>query len=107
MPNARPDHRYRLTPQAVSDLEAIWTYSAETWSVGQADTYADDLTQIFDMIATLPGMAREYSEFSTPVRIHTHKSHVIVYAVKSDHVAIIRVLGGRQDWQTILQNIDP
>ena len=106
MPSAKP-HRYRLTQQAAAELEAIWTYTAETWSVEQADAYTDELTRLFNMIATFPEMAREYREFSTPVRIHTHKSHAIIYMVKNDHVLIVRILGGRQDWQKILLSVDP
>jgi toxin ParE1/3/4 len=106
MPSAKP-HRYRLTQQATSELEAIWAYSAETWSIEQADAYTDELTRLFNMIATFPEMAREYREFSTPVRIHTHKRHVIIYMVKNDHVLIVRILGGRQDWQKILLSVDP
>ena len=105
MPSARPTH-YRLTPQAISDLESIWTYTAETWSVEQAEAYIDELTHIFELIVATPEMAREYHEFSLPVRIHSHRSHVIIYMMKGDHVVIVRVLGGRQDWRAILSAID-
>jgi toxin ParE1/3/4 len=37
MPN--PNKEYRLSPRASGDLEAIWLYSLETWSMDQADTY--------------------------------------------------------------------
>ncbi|MCD2172845.1 type II toxin-antitoxin system RelE/ParE family toxin [Rhizobium sp. C4] len=106
MPSGRPK-QYVLTPRASDDFEAIWLYTAETWSVEQADAYTDDLTRIFDLLVKIPEMAREYREFSPHVRIHTHRSHVIVYLVEGDNVLIVRILGGQQDWRTILNSIDP
>jgi toxin ParE1/3/4 len=35
--------RYVLTRAAVRDLDQIWDYTAETWSVKQAESYAGDL----------------------------------------------------------------
>lgn len=100
---ARP---YRLTPRALEDLEEIWRYSAEIWSVMQADRYTDELARVFETIAALPTIARERTEFDPPVRIHTHESHLIVYVVAHDYVAILRLLGGRQEWVSILKAAD-
>jgi toxin ParE1/3/4 len=97
---------YQLTIQAVTDLEEIWRYSAEKWSIEQADTYTDDLTDTFDLLASMPTLGRERTEFSPPVRIHAHGHHLIVYTLKNNAVIIIRILGGKQDWQAILERID-
>ena len=97
---------YRLSPRAVVDLEGIWRFTAETWSVDQADRYIDGLTRLFEIIAFMPTLARERSEFKPPVRIHVHEAHLIVYTVAEDHVAIQRLLGGRQDWTGILKASD-
>jgi toxin ParE1/3/4 len=32
-----------FSPAAVADIGAIWDYTAETWGVGQADRYVDDI----------------------------------------------------------------
>jgi toxin ParE1/3/4 len=106
MANDKPVH-YALTPQALMDMEAIWSYTPVTSSVEQADAYSDDLAQLFDMIVATPAMAREYREFSPPVRIHAHRSHVVVYMIERDRVLIVRILGGRQDWRTIHRSIEP
>lgn len=99
--------RYRLAPRALVDLEDIWRYTAEQWSLEQVDRYVDELTQVFQAIAALPMLARERTEFDPPVRIHVHGSHLVVYAVYDDHVAILRLLGGRQDWVAILNATEP
>ena len=98
--------RYRLTPRALADLDDIWRFSAETWSIEQADRYVVELVRMFEAIAAMPTLARERSEFTPPVRIHVHESHLIVYTVAEDHVAILRLLGGRQDWVSLLKAAD-
>lgn len=98
--------QYRLAPQAVADLDDIWRFSAERWSIGQADRYIDDLVRIFEMISAMPTLARERAEFKPPVRIHVHESHLIIYMIAEDRVTILRLLGGQQDWISILNAAD-
>ncbi len=50
---------YGLAPQARADLENIWRYTAETWSIKQADKYIRELTSVFRLIGSMPMMARE------------------------------------------------
>lgn len=105
MSSAKPDE-YRLTPHALADLDALWRYSAETWSITQADRFIDDLTRIFALIAAMPTLARQRNEFTPPVRIHVHENTLIVYTIAPDHVAILRLLGGQQDWVALLKQAD-
>jgi toxin ParE1/3/4 len=98
--------QYRLAPRAFADLDDIWRFSAETFSIEQADRCVDDLVRVFAALAAMPTLARERTEFEPPVRIHVHGSHLIVYTAAEDHVAILRLLGGRQDWALILRAAD-
>jgi toxin ParE1/3/4 len=98
--------RYRLTPRALDDLDEIWRFSAEAWSIRQADRYIDELARVFETIATMPTLARKRTEFTPPVHIHPYESHLIVYTIEADHVAILRLLGGQQDWISILKSAD-
>lgn len=98
--------RHRLAPRAIADLDDIWRYSAERWSLERADRYIDEMVRAFELVASIPTLARERPEFKPPVRIHAHQSHVIVYALGADEVIILRVLGGRQDWVSILSASD-
>ncbi len=97
---------YRLTPRALDDLDDIWRFSAETWSVTQADRYIDELVRVFETIASMPTLARARHEFVPPVRIHPYGSHLIVYTIEADHIAVLRLLGGQQDWISILKAAD-
>lgn len=97
---------YRLTPAAQNDLEDIWLFTAQQWSMAQADRYTDILEDTFDRLLFMPEMARERTEFDPPVRIHPSAEHLIIYQIKGDHLVILRILGAGQDWQAILRAVD-
>jgi toxin ParE1/3/4 len=97
---------YRLTPKAEEDLEAIWRYSAETWSPDQADLYIDTLIQTIETLVGMPTMARERDEFDPPVRIHPTAEHLIIYRIEGAFLLVVRILGGRQNWRSMLEVID-
>lgn len=94
----------KLTPKAEYDLESVWTYTATTWSVAQAESYIGDLSDTFDLIAHAPLIARERLEFTPPIRIHRHQSHLIIYRVVDDCLQIIRVLHMKQNWSVLLED---
>jgi toxin ParE1/3/4 len=52
----------------------------------------------FERLVVLPEIARERTEYDPPVRIHPHRSHIIVYQVVDDQVLILRIRHGREDW---------
>jgi len=55
----------------------------------------------------MPTLAREHREFDPSVRIRAYQSHLIIYTFgDGDHVAILRLLGGRQDWIAVLKAAD-
>lgn len=96
----------RLRPRAEADLEDIWQYGAAEWSAEQADRYIDGLAAVFDLLCAMPVIARERAEFTPPVRIHPTGLHLVIYRIADDHLDILRVLGGRQDWQKVLEALD-
>ncbi|MCZ0964342.1 type II toxin-antitoxin system RelE/ParE family toxin [Paracoccus benzoatiresistens] len=96
----------RLSLQAETDLEDIWHFGAVEWSPARADQYIDALVAVFDLLRTMPGIARERPEFTPPVRIHPTGPHLVIYRVEDDYLHIVRVLGGRQDWQKLLDAIE-
>ena len=51
---ARALKAYRLTPAAQADLAAIWTYTAEIWSVAQADAYVSGIRNALGMLLDIP-----------------------------------------------------
>ena len=97
---------YLLTPEAEKDLEDIWLYSYETWSEHQADRYIEILEDTFVRLSYMPEQARELLDFDPPVRIFPSAKHIIIYRIAGRAIVIIRILGARQDWITILHKLD-
>ena len=97
---------YLFTPKAEDDLEAIWRYTAETWSSGQADQYIDTLIQTIETLVAMAQLARERGEFTPPVRIQPAAEYLIISRIDSDRLSVIRILGGRQNWRALLEVID-
>ena len=97
---------YLLTPEAEKDLEDIWLYSYETWSEHQANRYIEILEDTFVRLSYMPEQARELLDFNPPVRIFPSAKHIIIYRIAGRAIVIIRVLGARQDWMTILRKLD-
>lgn len=97
---------YLLTPEAEKDLEDIWLCSYETWSEHQANRYIEILEDTFVRLSYMPEQARELLDFDPPVRIFPSAKHIIIYRIAGRAIVIIRVLGARQDWITILHKLD-
>jgi toxin ParE1/3/4 len=93
---------WRLTAPAADDLDSIFDYSVERWSLAQAERYADDLRNAFDLLASFPGLARERFDVTPPIRVHPVGSHRVLYRQSGDDIEIIRVLHARQDWLGVL-----
>jgi toxin ParE1/3/4 len=97
---------YLLTPEAEKDLEDIWLYSYETWSENQANRYIEILEDTFVRLSYMPEQARELLDFAPPVRILPNAKHIIIYRISGEAIVILRILGARQDWMTILNSLD-
>ena len=87
---------------AEEDLIKVYLHGVANFGVDQAERYHHDLQKTFDILVTHPLLAREHRDFTPPVRIHFHRSHVIVYTADAQRLFVVRVLGERQDWQAIL-----
>jgi len=44
--------RYSLSPLAETDLEEIWRYTVENWSINQAEAYHADIVDAFEGLAS-------------------------------------------------------
>lgn len=75
--------KYRISKQAINDLNDIWIYTFHKWSKEQADNY-------------LTGKSAEQTR--KDYRVTKIKSHLIFYKkVENDIVEIVRILHQRMD----------
>lgn len=88
--------RYVLSPMAEEDLEHIWTYTAREWSVEQAETYTNEIINMFEDIA-----AGRQDGRPALVRAGYLKTligrHAIYFQDRGDVIAIIRILHQSMD----------
>ncbi|ACM26224.1 type II toxin-antitoxin system RelE/ParE family toxin [Agrobacterium rhizogenes] len=88
--------RYVLSPLAEADLEEIWRYTAENWSVKQAETYHAGILDAFEGLASGLKVGR-YADIREGYFKYVVGSHVIYYRQQDTEIAVIRILHQRMD----------
>ena len=83
--------RYRLTPLALSDLDAIADYSLDRWGPDQTQMYLQQIADRFQWLAEKPGLGRVRDEVAQGYRSFPEGKHVIFYICLDDGIAIIGV----------------
>ncbi len=91
--------RLRISREAAEDLEFIWTYSREKWSVEQANRYYHFIFEEIDLICRNPLAGLDYSHIRLGYRKVSVKSQSIFYRiVEADNsLEIIRILHQKMD----------
>jgi toxin ParE1/3/4 len=88
---------YNISKKAVSDLEEIWLYTVENWSIEQADRYYSLIFDEIDFICKNIDSGKSMSHIRKGYRASKVKSHLIFYRVTNDVVEIIRILHQQMD----------
>lgn len=88
---------YVISKMAVSDLEEIWLYTVEKWSVEQADRYYNLIFDEINYICKNIESGKLMDHVRKRYRASKVKSHLIFYKVDNDTVEIIRILHERMD----------
>ncbi len=94
---------YRISIEANKDLEKIWKYTFESWSVKQADRYINQIFEEIEYISVTPENGKNFSYvrkgyFRTKVNFH-----FIFYRIENKTIEIIRILHQRMDIENRLQ----
>ena len=89
---------YQLTNAAVKDLEEIWIYTYQNWSVEQADRYYNLIIDEIEFLSSNPLSGRSMDYIKEGYRVSKVKSHLVFYKIiNNEAVEIIRVLHQRMD----------
>lgn len=96
--------KYIISNEAENDLENIWMYTFQNWSIKQADKYLKLIINHFQYIAQNPTLGKDYSEIRKGYFRSKIESHYIFYKIdkKDKIVKIIRILHERMDIKTRL-----
>jgi len=93
---------YVISKKAISDLEEIWLYTVEKWSVDQADRYYNLIFDEIDFICKNTKAGKSMEHVRKGYRASKVKSHLIFYRIQNNTVEVIRVLHERMDIKTRL-----
>jgi toxin ParE1/3/4 len=96
--------RYIISKAAINDLEIIWLYTYETWSLEQADRYLDLLMDEIEYLTVNPESGIDYSHIRKGYFRSRVKSHFIFYKInlKNSQLEIIRILHQQMDIESRL-----
>ena len=91
-------NKYRISKQAIDDLNDIWIYTFHKWSKEQADRYYDLIIGEMEFIADNFTTGKSAEQTRKDYRITKITSHLIFYRkAENDVVEIVRILHQRMD----------
>lgn len=95
--------KFKISKKAGEDIEAIWVYSTQTWSVPQADRYLDLIFDEIEHLCKFPLAGKNFSSLGSGYRGSKVKAHIIFYELHEteNSIEIIRVLHesmSHEDW---------
>jgi toxin ParE1/3/4 len=90
--------RYSISEKANQDIERIWLYTFENWSLEQADRYYNLILDEIEFISVNFECGKSVDHIKKGYRASKVKSHIIFYKKsKRNIVEIIRVLHHKMD----------
>ncbi len=90
--------KYRISRQALEDIDNIWLYTLQNWSVNQANRYYRLIYQEIEYILEDFDSGRDIGKIKSGYRQARVKSHLIIYKKADDNVLeIVRVLHQAMD----------
>ena len=97
--------KYRISEKAIEDIEKIWIYTFENWSVEQADRYYNLIIDEIEFVAEnfMSGKSMDY--IKRGYRASKVKSHLIFFRkAEDDKIEVIRILHQVMDLENRLND---
>ena len=95
---------YVFSNEAENDLIEVYRYGYLNHGERKAELYQKALKEKCQFLVDSPKLCREREEFTSSIRIHHHKKHLIIYTIKTEYILIIRILHERMDIPNYLEN---
>jgi toxin ParE1/3/4 len=91
--------KFEISEKAFEDIENIWLFTIEIWSIEQADRYYNLLFDEIEYITEHPLSGRNADYIRKGYRCTKVKSHLIFYRFKKSEskIEIIRILHQSMD----------
>lgn len=96
-------NNYRISRQAIEDLDKIWMYTFNKRTKEQADRYFDLIITEIEFLADNFMTGKSVEQTRKNYRVTKVKSHLILFRkAENDIVEIVRILHQRMDIKTHL-----
>ena len=90
--------KYRISQQAISDLNEVWLYTLRKWSKEQADRYYQQIINEIEFISDNFYVGKLAENTRKNYRVVQINSHLIFYRkTENKLVEIVRILHQRMD----------
>ncbi|WP_281807249.1 type II toxin-antitoxin system RelE/ParE family toxin [Methylocystis echinoides] len=76
-----------LSARAQADIEELWDYTVERWSVDRAEVYLRKIKAAVEAVADEPRLGRPCDEVRAGYRKYAAASHVLFYARRRRYCA--------------------
>lgn len=94
---------YIISEKALEDINNIWIYTAENWSIEQANRYYNLIIDEIEYIVDNLDMARDFGKIRKSYKYSKVKSHLIFFKKnKTNEIEVVRVLHERMDIESRL-----
>lgn len=87
--------RFRLTPDAQSDILDIRRFTVSQWGFSQAQRYLAELRRAMQLLSKTPSLGKARPEVGSNVSSFPYASHVIYYIVHEQQLVVFAVLHKR------------
>lgn len=90
---------YLISQEALQDLENIWLYTYENWSLEQADRYYNLIMDEIEYLADHPKSGNDYGDVIKGYFRSRVKSHFIFYKTRKNikGIEVVRILHQNMD----------
>ncbi len=97
---------YRISEEAGKDLEKIWRYTQQNWSIEKADSYLKLIFSKIETITKKPFVGVNYNNIISDYFCVRVKSHLIFYKInmESNTIDVIRILHNQMDVLNIIKS---
>jgi toxin ParE1/3/4 len=96
--------RIVFSPAAEADIDEIWDYTADNWSIEQADRYVAQIRQACASLSPDGREGRAIPQVREGYRKLAVGSHLAVFRLVDGNIDVVRVLHQRMDISSHLGN---
>jgi len=95
---------FKITEKAGSDLESIWLYTFQNWSIEQADRYYQLMMNDIVFLSENPSAGSIADHIRKGYRVSRVKSHLIFYKYDPEgFIIVIRILHCSMDIENSIE----